>query len=404
MGQAVKNSSRVCPLPPGPLKEASRHMRPRTIFMAVGLSFILTTSLMYYLMLPPALPISPLPPTPPTPLQLTPHGAITIVGDANFTAIALLEGWPGDGSPEDPFIIDGLEIDLGGELRHCIFVCNTRVSFTISNCNLTGSGWVGILLENVTNGELVNNTCTSNGGSGITLYDSDYNTVANNTCTNNGESGSYDGGIYLRVSDSNTVANNTCSGNDVGIYLFGNSNTVVDNTCNNNTNYGILLPWGFMHTKVNNTVVNNICTNNRFGIFLRRAQSNTVANNTCKYNWEGIMLYGSDSNTVANNICNDNNDYGIRLNSSDSNTVTNNTCNYNRVGICIQDSHSNIVVDNTCMGNTEHDITGVSVTGADDSEVALLIVFAGFMGYLGITFLGAGLIVTKLPRFESKGE
>ncbi|MCK5239872.1 MAG: hypothetical protein KAR33_10015, partial [Candidatus Thorarchaeota archaeon] len=30
----------------------------------------------------------------------TPHGPIAIDGDASFSDTALLEGWPGDGSPE----------------------------------------------------------------------------------------------------------------------------------------------------------------------------------------------------------------------------------------------------------------------------------------------------------------
>ncbi|MHA2360169.1 MAG: hypothetical protein ACXAB5_07835, partial [Candidatus Thorarchaeota archaeon] len=132
MGQDVKNSSRVCRTPPGPRKDLNWLLKPKTGIMAVGLSLILTTSLMSYLMLPPALPPA-LPPIelPPTPLQLTPHGTIVIDGDANFTATALLEGWPGNGSPEDPFIIDGLEIDRGGEVGHCISIINTRVSFII---------------------------------------------------------------------------------------------------------------------------------------------------------------------------------------------------------------------------------------------------------------------------------
>ncbi|MHA1909534.1 MAG: hypothetical protein ACW98Y_19705, partial [Candidatus Thorarchaeota archaeon] len=39
----------------------------------------------------------------------TPHGPIAIDGDASFSDIAQLEGWPGDGSPENPYIIDGLD-------------------------------------------------------------------------------------------------------------------------------------------------------------------------------------------------------------------------------------------------------------------------------------------------------
>jgi parallel beta-helix repeat protein len=281
-------------------------MKPRTIFMAVSLAFILTaTGLVYVLMLPPAIPPPPPPPPfeqPPTPLQLTPHGNITIDGDANFSDTALLEGWPGDGSHEDPFIIDGLDIDLGGGVGHCIGISNTRVNFTISNCTLTGAilYWApesmdfgtdegsGILLNNVTNGELVDNNCNNN-TKGIYLYRSDFNTVANNTCSNNGA------GIHLRGGYSNTIANNTCSNNGAGIFLWG-------------------------------------------------SDSNTIANNTCNNNEVGIRLWTSDSNTVANNTCS-NNGAGIRLWRSDSNTITNNTCNNNEVDISLNESVSNIIIN-----------------------------------------------------------
>ncbi|MHA2058964.1 MAG: right-handed parallel beta-helix repeat-containing protein, partial [Candidatus Thorarchaeota archaeon] len=190
----VTHRSDVCKIPSksnGKVgKNGYGHLRPRTIFMAVGLTFILTTGLAYVWMLkPPPLPPPPLPPLPSSPDPGTPHGAITIDGDANFSDTALLEGWPGDGSPENPYIIDGLDIDLDGNNGSCISISNTRVSFTISNCNLTGASGdsgTGIWLSNVTNGELVNNICNNN-RIGISLGGSDSNTVANNTCNSNSD-------------------------------------------------------------------------------------------------------------------------------------------------------------------------------------------------------------------------
>jgi parallel beta-helix repeat protein len=203
----------------------------------------------------------------------TPHGPIAIDGDANFTDTALLEGWPGDGSPESPFIIDGLDIDRVGAASHGIRISNTRVSFTLSNCYLTsksGEPGAGIYLENVTNGELVNNTCSANTYQGIALWYSIYNTVANNTCSSN------DHGIVLYESEINTVVNNTCNSNTYeGIHL-GHSNF--------------------------NTVVNNTCNSNNIGISLYRSDSNIVVNNTCNSsNLNGIILYESDFNLVTNN-------------------------------------------------------------------------------------------------------
>jgi parallel beta-helix repeat protein len=179
---------------------------------------------------------------PPEPIVTIPHARIEIIGDANFSATAQLEGWPGDGTPENPYIIDGLGIDLeGGNNLRCIEIRDTQVSFTISNCNLTrayaisfGNNEAGIYLENVMNGELVDNIVNCN-DNGIILYGSDFNTVANNFCSNNSD------GIVLYESDFNTVANNTCYNNRIGIYIYVSKyNTVVNNTCWRNTEQDIL--------------------------------------------------------------------------------------------------------------------------------------------------------------------
>jgi len=257
VGQSMRDRSEVCPLPPGPLKDLTLYSRPNPILVAVSLTFILMTSgLVYYLMLPP--PYTPPPPPPP------PHAVIAIDGDANFSDTALLEGWPGDGSPENPFIIDGLDIVVDG--GHLISISNTRVSFTISNCNLTGAcvntmygtDGTGIYLNNVTNGELVNNICNSN-WHGISLGESDHNTVVNNTCINNRgicippswygvvtpHPGGNDIGISLEESDSNFVVDNICNNNEIGIYLDDESefNTVENNTFSGNTEQDIVDEW-----------------------------------------------------------------------------------------------------------------------------------------------------------------
>ncbi|MFW9811989.1 MAG: DUF1565 domain-containing protein, partial [Candidatus Thorarchaeota archaeon] len=170
MESNLENKSRICPVPPRSRMGLNLGLRPKPIFMAVSLALILTMwiRIPLVIMAPP----------------LISHDPITIDGNANFLNTALLEGWPGDGSPENPFIIDRLEIDLGGAHDRCISISNTRVSFIISNCNLTGA-YYGISLENVTNAKLVNNTCSSNTIVGIELRDSYLNTIVNNICSNN---------------------------------------------------------------------------------------------------------------------------------------------------------------------------------------------------------------------------
>jgi parallel beta-helix repeat protein len=282
----------------------------------------------------------------------TPHGPIAIDGDSNFSATALLEGWHGDGSPENPYIIDGLNIDLGGEEDYCIRIYNATVSFIIRNCNLTGAsgenswqGGVGIYLENVANGVLVNNTCNNN-GYGICLSSSNYNTMEDNTCNNNTGNG-----IDLLESDSNTVMNNNCN-------------------------------------------------NNRYGIGLWYSDTNTVANNTCNSNGgSGISLYYGESNKVSYNICNFNNDHGIVIGYSDSNVVVNNTCNKNRIGTYIYGPGSNILANNICLGNTTHILEWEF---DDETEEFVIIdpVVLLVVGLAGIIMLGAGWGMVKLSMAD----
>jgi hypothetical protein len=67
------------------------------------------------------------------------HNAIYIDGDDNFNETTLTENWPGNGSLQNPFIIQELDIDLGGTAEPCIHINSTRVHFIIRDCNLLGS-------------------------------------------------------------------------------------------------------------------------------------------------------------------------------------------------------------------------------------------------------------------------
>ena len=343
------------------------------------------------------------------------HGPIDINGDVDFAATALTEGWPGDGSPENPYIIDGLDIDLGGEAGHGISISNTRVNFTISNCHIINANvWLedppvqpaGIYLENVMYGKLLENTFDNN-YCGISLCDSDYNTVANNTCTSSSR------GIYLDDSNSNTVVDNTCTSSAwLGIYLdHSNSNNVSNNTCTSNTLDGIRIQYSNF-----NTVANNTCTSNGdCGIYLQGSDSNALVNNTCSSNsLHGIYVLGSHSNTVSDNTCTSNTDYGIHLYGADSNTVSDNTCSSNNVGVyCVEsftlgsnDIHWNVFADNTINGwddatgnvydyNFWSDYAGTDSNGDGFGDTPYTI--NGNSDPHPLMFLPTGLIWTEAP-------
>ena len=386
--------------------------------MAVSLSLILTASgLAYYLIQPTIIGGGTWNPGKESKVY-TSHDPLWIEGDANFTATAALEGWLGNGTPENPFIIDGLEIariwGTIGDEGNCIFINNTRVSFTITNCNLTGAGchmmgtvFAGITLQNVSSGLIINNIFQGN-EVGILLQDSHSNTVVNNSYTNNMC------GIHLDESSSNNMTNNTCNDSSYGISLWeSDSNTLANNTCNNNYYAGIIFhePGMLSHSGEShlNTVVNNSCNNNEVGISIKGSNSNTIMNNTCSNNNEagiylrnvtnsevvintcnkndiGISLEGSDSNTLTNNTCKSN-DIGILIEKtmahyetelegvsyqywkgSDSNTLANNTCNNNDVGIAIHESRYNTIVLNSCNYNRIGIFLG---SGCRDSNIVV---------------------------------
>ncbi len=334
----------------------------------------------------------------PTLLELTPYDPIEITSDSDF------EVFPGTGTAEDPYVIEGYDITTTSTFG--IYITSTTKYFIIRDCYVDASDY-GIYIWNVTDGTAtaINNTCNNNGYDGIKIDSSGSSTVINNTCSNNFR------GIYLYFSGSSTVTNNTCSNNNYGIYLYySGSSTVINNTYSNNfrgiyledsgsstvenntftdcgldifeytidtyLSYTIENNWvngkklGF-YTNLDSTIIDEpvygqlilvnctnvtvrdqILNNATIGLSLGFCTYSTIINNTCSNNIIGIYLHSSDSLTIINNTCSNNNWSGIWLGVSSSSTVEKNTCNNNNmVGIYLHSSGSSTVNNNTCNNN-----------------------------------------------------
>ncbi len=281
------------------------------------------------------------PETRPISLASTPHTPIIIDGDANFSATAILEGWPGDGSSETPYIISGLDINLDDNPGHCISISNTLVNFTIRNCNLVGASvdpGSGIYLDNVQNARIVDNFCQHNTHGVFILGRGSRNcSLINNTFTHNTISG-----IQLVASLNITVTQNNCSSNYYGINaidLIGQSghsgdHVIESNMCYNNT-YGI----SFGDTNVEsigpmrNIVRNNNCSaNNEDGICLITPCYSSFINNSCNGNGAaGISLGDMASHCIlVENNCSENGQSGMYLGMSVwENNITDNLFSMN---------------------------------------------------------------------------
>jgi len=293
-------------------------------------------------------------------LSGTPHAPIVIDGDTNFNDTAFAEGWPGNGTAQNPYIIDGLDIDLGGTAVHGINITNTRANFTIQNCNITNaiSPGYGVNLNNVFFGKIMNNIFDNNSVN-IYIWNCHYLLVKNNTCPNSSF------GISLREGSSyNSITDNNCSFNTnrgINLESSSNNNTVTNNTCNNNI-YGIVLYLVSSNYVGNNTFSNNI----NDGIHVNNAQFNNFTHNQCRNNSRGFYLFGGASNNhITDNSCS-NNSNGIDLRQVTFCYLDNNTFSYNvNYGIHVYKGHFNNFTNNQCRNNS----IGILFNGGSNNHI-----------------------------------
>lgn len=271
---------------------------------------------------------------------LIPHAPIAIDGDLDFQSQAVSEGWQGDGTEGDPFVISNYEIDnLGGS---AILIQNTRVHFLVNDSRIHDADW-GINLVNVMNGTVDNNTCLA---CAIDIWVS---SSADLTISNNDVSD----GFRIQDSDRVEVVSNDLSGGG-GMFLPSISNcTVTHNEINATADWGIWLHLLSDH----NRIADNNCTGiSGTGISVTESSfENVIEHNNCSGSVTGIKLTDSShNNTVANNICLDDVGKGIHLSNVYNTTLTGNVLREGGIWIDgaeveMWDSHS-ISADNSING------------------------------------------------------
>jgi parallel beta-helix repeat protein len=212
----------------------------------------------------------------------TSHDPFRINNNPEFASMAGLEGWAGNGSFENPYIIEGYDIN-GNGYGYCIYIGNTTVYFVIRDSYLHDANgvWdlpyfpdVGIVLYNVQNGTIYNNTLTktlTKNAHGIKLDHS-----SNNNIINNDVSWSAYHGIYLEYSSNNTISYNNPSLNKYsGIFIsYSPNNTITNNTASSNDEGGITLL-----SSDNTTITGNTLTNSFYGIWAGESKNNKIYHN-----------------------------------------------------------------------------------------------------------------------------
>lgn len=86
---------------------------------------------------------------------LSSNGHIVIESDNDFES----QGWPGNGSTYNPYILADLHIELSGDIWACITIENVASHFVIVNCSFSSGldfDGIGIILMGVSNGFITN--------------------------------------------------------------------------------------------------------------------------------------------------------------------------------------------------------------------------------------------------------
>ncbi len=277
------------------------------------------------------------------------HDPISISSDTAFNDTAYLEGWSGNGTASNPYIIENLRIQTSS--GSAIGIRYTSVHFKIINCLLiTG----GIGFTNTSHFTIFNCTLFE---SGVYL-----------TCGGNGSLISnelIDGRINIDRSDYVLIANNTITTSKTGVSLnalyFKSLNIVdypeyikmINNTihCTDNYGYGVQLndvPYA--------TIVENQISGYGCGIwgdlFNSTISYNHIFDNIREFGGAGIQIWGDYIN-ISHNLIHNNSQHGISCGLSDS-FIHNNTVNNNEIGIIITSGHRNIILQNSLLTNTQN--------------------------------------------------
>ena len=305
--------------------------------------------------------------------------------DANWTDTTAYDWCYGQGTWQDPYIIENVTINCGS-IGSGIFIENSKDDyFIIRNCTVWNSGSnsddAGIKFVNVSRGTIFNNTCSYNGNDGILFYtDCDNNTIQENIANFNSN-----GGIYFETSCfENLILNNTVNQNVIGVMLTNtmpgvcHHNNIVNNTANEN-GVGIWLSQSNYNNVTGNRLFNNSKPTTGNGIRLTfyswggKSTNNIIKNNVISYSRYGIFMYDGDHNTISDNIITKNSIHGIYFQTQQTgfnceyNTIANNTVNENGMdGInLLYLCRYNTLINNTIYDNKKN---GISLQSTSDGN------------------------------------
>ena len=320
-------------------------------------------------------------------------------------------GLPGDGSEDNPYIIENLVIS--GSTGVLLEIQNTDVYFIVRNNQFNGeySSYDAIYLQNVVNGiffdndiirgnigvhivqssfiTLDSNLITKNSAEGVVASYSSYLTIINNTISYNG-----DDGIFFENTESSLISGNDIFRNGNSYYTSSSELRLSISGMSASFGAGIFLdPSPFNVIKLNNiyenefdgillhgsdftTITSNEILNNGFnGIAVIDSSHGVFNKNTISFNGGGrqstVQSFSSEYirlSTLGSTELQASFGAGIFLDPGDENTVEGNIISDNGItGIYMLEINNSDILDNTISGNGE---TGVYVNNSYDNSIS----------------------------------
>ncbi len=325
------------------------------------------------------------------------HDSINITANADFIG----QGWSGDGTPDDPFLIQNLDITSNVT---CIRIADTTACFIIRDCQLESFweedyaiGYNAVELSNVSNGVLEN--CDIHGSAScILLVDCNYTEVRDCHLRSISAHGLYG----IRLKECRILENNIPQSGMEGVALVdGNDIDFAENQISDSHQSGVHFHKLFRCTIADNAV--SSC--NGHGMHLDEVLDSSVFGNSITLNGAyGLSAYAINSSFV-NNTVTENHGYGIDLEGS-GNTLHGNIISGNGVVNARDRGSNNTWDDSVSVGNAWGDYIGFgsyAIEGEAGSIDRYPSTVPGVIGpALILMVLAAGILAIPLLYFIRK--
>lgn len=250
------------------------------------------------------------------------HTPIEIMNDTSMLDLVLKENLEGDGTVEDPYIIDGWSIDAN-KGSYCIRIFNMSYSLIIKN---------SIFMNTSTDSYSILNAMPS-----MDLYGNYDLRIINITSVYSGL------GIRALENDNIRIINSTFHTLDNGIYLRDSSNsTVASNTFSNISGYGLYSSYD------DTTSINNNMINVTSPLYMSRSNNAIVSNNLIEEGG-GIIIENSNFLMIKDNTVNSSSGTGYRFTSMHDSTLANNLASKCNIGFYLWNSDRNIITNITSV-------------------------------------------------------